>query len=784
MKVNKQSKIKVNKSGYKRSRFNWSHDVNTTFSWGEIQPTQCKMLIPGSKTTMKAQNLIRLAPMVAPTFGRVKYKTFNQFVAMAEVFPNFDAMMAQEPKSTAGGTKVPQSLPYCKLGTLCSWILHGCRCTLYLADATNAAVGNYATHYKYLNSNGAWTVGSGAWETNEQYAETELLNSEADPYGHSTYADNPSVGTRVCINFNKLLKTDGTNQTAYPFHDVVTGMKSALDWMPCRRDQAVELPSNLISDFQKEVTMESADHVFEGMFQHSGTNYYCAIAVEFSDFGKRLRKILQGCGYQIDFTSTENVSIVPLLAQFKAYFDVFGLTLYQGWETTNCAKLIKVIENGFLTDMTTYFEYSHNTPQDVSWTFILNELGNEWYSEDPDYIGAHIERLAVSPKADVTGFITVGGAGGMYTNANISQNGGDPDNDGVNELQEDIGAIDTTNTGLAYINRLQHSQVDAEMLKRMYKWTNRNSLLGREIAKLLRAQGLGKYVDECKSNYIGASDVLITISDVISQTDTYDPSTKTGTLLGEYGGRGLQYDSTNTLVFENDEYGYWVTLATIVPESGYTQGLDRTLTSLDKMNLYNPDFDAIGMELTPKHAVVSTSYIDGREDYVGGAGFGFIPRYSKFKVAQNLVNGDFNRHSKRSTYMPYTLDKQLNVNDFTPETEEYVVSGNFASNDVHIQKSVRTGALPVAGNVYRQPTKYAWLGNFNRIFYNVGERDDAQVTVTPSQVVGFSDYNDDNFMSHGIYDVQCYAPMKPIEDSYGLDEDEADHAGAEFVSKA
>ena len=77
MKVNKQKKIKVENSGFKRSKFNWSHDVNTTFGWGEIQPTQCKMLIPGSKTTMQAQNLIRLAPMVAPTFGRVKYKTYN-----------------------------------------------------------------------------------------------------------------------------------------------------------------------------------------------------------------------------------------------------------------------------------------------------------------------------------------------------------------------------------------------------------------------------------------------------------------------------------------------------------------------------------------------------------------------------------------------------------------------------------------------------------------------------------------------------------------------------------
>ena len=56
--------------------------------------------------------------------------------------------------------------------------------------------------------------------------------------------------------------------------------------------------------------------------------------------------------------------------------------------------------------------------------------------------------------------------------------------------------------------------------------------------------------------------------------------------------------------------------------------------------------------------------------------------------------------------------------------------------------------------------------------------------LTFNTIVGFSDYNEDNFLSHGIYDVQCYAPMKPIEDSYGLEEDEPDNAGVEFTTKA
>ena len=111
MKSNRQKKIRLPKSGYNRSRFNWSHDVNTTFGWGEVQPTQCKLIVPNSKTMLSTQELVRLAPMVEPTFGRIKFKTFNQFVPIADLFSNYDAMMAQEPVSTSFGSKVPQALP-------------------------------------------------------------------------------------------------------------------------------------------------------------------------------------------------------------------------------------------------------------------------------------------------------------------------------------------------------------------------------------------------------------------------------------------------------------------------------------------------------------------------------------------------------------------------------------------------------------------------------------------------------------------------------------------------
>ena len=71
----------------------------------------------------------------------------------------------------------------------------------------------------------------------------------------------------------------------------------------------------------REVTFESADYSIDFSVKDSSDNiYYYSLLVELSDFGKRIRKVLQGCGYQIDFGSKTEVSLMPLFAQFKAYF--------------------------------------------------------------------------------------------------------------------------------------------------------------------------------------------------------------------------------------------------------------------------------------------------------------------------------------------------------------------------------------------------------------------------------------------------------------------------------
>lgn len=828
--TNKQHEIKIPIAGRRRSRFNWTHDVNTTFAWGEIQPTQCKLLVPNSNTTFSAQSLIRLAPMVAPTFGRVKYKTYNQFVPLADVFPNFDALMAQEPVSTADSTQVPYYIPRIPLGLLSSYVLVGARATLYWVNdqlndtdrANAAAAGHYMTQYR-KRSGSTWSVPTNGSVLLSLLRNNKILTFEADPL-RSLLTGFPTVGDRVCFNPYNIGSGngsifepyDGENSSCYS--SIPLGATSLNNLLPIDRDTSGLDKTLNSNDYSREVTFESADYVVEFQVKHGSpekTDYF-AIAFECSDLGKRFRKIIQGCGYQIDLSSTMRVSILPLLAQFKAYFDVFGLQLYQGYETTYLAQFIKYTQNifGYDVSQSGYMfpqlavgmstGMGANNPKNRLFVqFMYNELANEWYTDNVDFVSAHTEKLAVSPTGDSarSTFLSVDANGIDLNSAHIDFNQGVSVATGAetSQIDGDAQTGSTLNYGPynavhAFIDQVQHSQVDAELLKRMYKWTNRNSLLGREIAKLLRAQGLGRYVEECKSNYIGATDNLITISDVISNSDTWDPATGSGAVLGEYGGRGLQYTNEQTLKFENDVFGYWVTLATIVPKAGYTQGIDPTLECTDKWSMFNPDFDALGAEITRKNVIVGSRFIstrDNSESSASVAGFGFIPRDSRWKVCQNLVNGDFNRHNMRNTYLPYTLDRQINVNDFSQKFEYYTssTSNTFADNQVFLTRSVDISKLPIAGNIWRIPTKYAWLGNYNRIFYRIGEHDDDGVdgNSVPSinAWVGYSDYNDDNFMSHAIFDLQCYAPMKPIEESYGLEDDEnPDKGGVTFTPKA
>ena len=82
MKNNILGKIKVALGNRNKAHLSLSHDVSTTASFGDVQPTICKLVLPNSNGHVSTKTLVRFGTMLAPTFGRIKAKEYHTLVKM------------------------------------------------------------------------------------------------------------------------------------------------------------------------------------------------------------------------------------------------------------------------------------------------------------------------------------------------------------------------------------------------------------------------------------------------------------------------------------------------------------------------------------------------------------------------------------------------------------------------------------------------------------------------------------------------------------------------------
>ena len=350
----------------------------------------------------------------------------------------------------------------------------------------------------------------------------------------------------------------------------------------------------------------------------------------------------------------------------------------------------------------------------------------------------------------------------------------------------------------AFISNSRHGQLDSEYLKSLYRVINQNSVVGQKIAELLRNQGLGDFVDNCESSFIGYREYDCKISDITSTSDTFSSSESLGAVLGEQGGKSVTYNSVKPLSYENREFGYWITFMAIVPESGYCQSLDAAnVKSISKLDFYHPEYDGMGKRITPFDEIVAqadwTSNPETNVPAVGTdmkRGFGFIPQFTQFKVKNNIMNGDMSIRGVRNTYLQFTGDKFIEVGD-----RKVLDSMDTTTNRLSKAYLVTPPSqLPIAGNAWRYPARYQFLGNFDRLFYNNNEADKFNNAITLAMAnsqsnLGFITWEMirktyDNFVVHNICDFVTYAPMLPLEDSFETkDEGNKGHTNSE-VRKA
>lgn len=325
-------------------------------------------------------------------------------------------------------------------------------------------------------------------------------------------------------------------------------------------------------------------------------------------------------------------------------------------------------------------------------------------------------------------------------------------------------------TNSVFINKVSHTQVDAQILQILWKNTNRQSVAGQELEKLLRAGGYGAYCDQQQSHFLGYYEFDIDVSDINATSDSVNTVTGKNSTLGQYVGKGIgAAKDPKSFTFETDEGGYWITLCAIVPDSDYCQGNDQTVYDIERTDQYQREFDAQGYELERRSVVkIGADVVNPQNTSASQLPFGYEPRMMRYKVGRSCLAGNFRRRSTRDQYLPFVLSRWLDVDDIYEIREPIPYEGY---KDFYVKSTQALADTPIAGDAWRYINLYPWLANFERIFAFDDKVRGAWLSSVLFQRYIYCGERYDYFMLFLTVAHSCRAEMLPTYDSWSTTDD-------------
>lgn len=648
------SNIKLGSPASKKYSRNMNFDNNTTMPFGFVQPLMSQRLEAKSDISLNLKQVVRLAPMPLPTFGRMKMVNKAVFVPISDVLPFYEALLKGQQYQTniSGSSYVPKTIPFTDNKSLQYYLLSY----------------SFASFYKKVSSNP---------DTFELF----------DP-----------VASNYDWKYSLKYAVFGKNVSSAPY-------------------------CHILSNKENYVSFDGADYIIK----LDSSNYAC---FRYSQTMRNLRSIFIGLGYGLDIQNGRPVSILPLLCFYKAYFDTYAPKRQQAWTDSQCFGLIKYIEDNYKTDFTatsSYYEPFYS---------FLDKLRNCYYVSPDDFVSVHRQQPVIDSDKNV-------------------------DVIGSNATSQTISAPTPVPT-----------QLDSTILtaiKRLSRYVNKDSVIGSKMTDWLRVH---YGADVANSLYqdvyqVGTFDFPLNVRDIFATADTavtVGANKGDGEFLGAYAGLGLG-DGQSHVKFHSPYAGYFFILSSIVPVSGYNQGDQSDLYLLDNDTIPNPDFDALGYEISPMSLFVDHNSVsipgESTKPFQNEA-FGYVPRYSSLKVRRNIANGDISRRGTSASLSPYHLDRNITTSVVT-STKKPV------TDKVQYALSTTTHLPPAASEEWRYLCKYPFLGNFNRIFHNSGN--DPQPEYTDSNQDFYAVPVDDNFIVQSLFEVTVTDFLKPLSESWDTIDD-------------
>lgn len=615
-----------------------SFDNNTTFGFGNVQPLFSKFVVPHSKLTINFGQLTRLAPLVVPSFARLKQLNDFVFVPMNKVFPAFDAYLSRNMIKGTNNSYIPNSVPCITNHRL-----------------FNLLVGNFS--YLVIRNDGNWKKFSGAPRFND-----------------------PLFGlyTGRLVTFN--LPSD-VESVAWDFEFINT-------------DAYPEVSGNLL---------------VRSRLTQNGRYWY---------------SVLKGLGYSLDPTDDKPVSVLPLLAFIKAYYDCYYVKRYNAWHSSQIYWQINKFYNGdfvekildghtyqfyrfdplvSLFDDTTHDFYMYASVDDSPLQVALSDPINTDYSEIGDGGG-------------LTKAFTTTAGNGVYACT--------PDDDTVPVIDEGHGI----------------SGDAISLVDRLWRFMSRSSVVGQSVKDWFKVHfGVDPSEDMFDTCTLFARKPnMININSVIATADGNNGTTSSR--LGDLAGQA--FASQNDVVkFTCPSFGFVFCMSAIIPLSRVSGGTQPELYNTSYFDFAFPDFDGLGYEVINQSSLGESGYkgnFNPSKYEKLDKGFGWLPRLTSYKFLNNFRSGGFAIPSVMDSYLSYCEDTILHNSGgvINPTPSPTNLKLNF-------------------------PWRYsnANFVSYDRIFYN-------QFTPSSTFLPGFID---DNFMCQTAFEVNVTSYLKPLSDSYSIE---------------
>lgn len=195
------------------------------------------------------------------------------------------------------------------------------------------------------------------------------------------------------------------------------------------------------------------------------------------------------------------------------------------------------------------------------------------------------------------------------------------------------GAYLEPNNFQVSVDELGVSINDLRTSNALQRWFERNARSGsRYIEQILSHFGVRSSDARLqRPQFLGGGRTPIAVSEVLQTSSTNETSPQ-----ANMAGHGISAGVNHGFKRYFEEHGYIIGIMSIMPRTGYQQGVPKDFRKFDNMDFYFPEFAHLGEQEIKNDEI----YLQGTNAGNDGT-FGYTPRYAEYKYHQNEAHGDF-----------------------------------------------------------------------------------------------------------------------------------------------